>query len=173
MTRQYRGRHAAHRRMAALGALLALGLAAGGCTINNDVQQIAVQTVPAGADCAVNRGGVLLARIVPTPGTVTLGKTAEPITFVCSKPGFETAQYVDRPTAQGSGAADRLAVLFRQSTAAAGVLYASPVTITLARSAPPAPPRPAHVPYGALQPAPAPVPTPRVESAPIPGSVRR
>jgi hypothetical protein len=173
VTRQYRERGAAYRRIAAWAAPLALGLAVCGCTINNDVQQIAVQTVPAGADCAVHRGGALLARIAPTPGTVTLGKTTEPITFVCSKPGFETARYVNRPAAQASGTADRIAVLLGQSSDAASVLYASPVTITLAQSPPPKPKRPAHIPYGTLQPAPAPVPTPPVESTPIAGSVQR
>jgi hypothetical protein len=173
VTKQYRERHAAHRRTAAWGVPLALGLMVCGCTINNDVQQIVVQTVPAGADCAVYRSGALLARIAPTPGTVTLGKTTEPITFVCSKPGFETVRYVNQPTAQASGTADRVAVLFGQSTDAASVLYASPVTIALPQSKPAVPTPPARIPYGALQPAPAPVPTPKVESTPIAGSVQR
>lgn len=147
--------------------LAAAGLALGGCAVNNEVQQIVVNTVPPGADCTLTRGGKLLARISPTPGTVTTVKTPDPIIFHCTKPGFQTASYINQPGIQDSGMADRMATLFGQSSEDADLIYASPVTITLAAVQVVAPRPPAKIPYGALQPAPAPVPTPKVDSQPV------
>lgn len=150
-------------------AIILFGLSA--CTINNDAQEIAVRTMPPGADCTLYRGGGILARISPTPGTVTLAKTAEPIRFACTAPGYQPTEYVNAPAAQESGAADRIATLVGQSSGNAAMLYASPIMIHLAPvPKPAAPPKPARIPFGALQPAPKPIPTPKVESAPLSGS---
>jgi hypothetical protein len=59
-------------------------------------QEIAVNTSPAGADCALMREGVSVGKISPTPGAVTIKKTKHDMTIVCNKDGFHEATYFNK-----------------------------------------------------------------------------
>jgi hypothetical protein len=50
---------------------------------------VTVKTIPEGADCHFKRDDALVARVNPTPGVVTVGKSAGKIAVLCEKPGYE------------------------------------------------------------------------------------
>lgn len=75
-----------------------LGVALAGCStvVDGRHQTLTVKSDPAGADCSIDRKGEVIARINPTPGTVTIRKTKDDITIVCRKDGYETASLFER-----------------------------------------------------------------------------
>jgi len=54
----------------------------------SSTQSISIKTRPPGAKCALEREGVVIATINPTPGTAFVEKDNEPISVVCSKQDF-------------------------------------------------------------------------------------
>ena len=75
-----------------------------GCSsiIEGTSQEITVNTNPAGAKCALNREGVSIARIDPTPGAVTIKKTKNDITVVCDKDGYQQATFMNKSGVAGA-----------------------------------------------------------------------
>ncbi len=99
-------------------------------------QDIAGNTDPPGAKCALTRQGFEIARIEPSPGTAHIEKTKHDITITCQKDGFKETTYLNK-----SGAA---AATFGNILAGGGIgwaidsasgsdnKYDSPVDIKLA-----------------------------------------
>jgi len=78
--------------------LLPLCLQVTGCA-NTDAgptQHILVSTNPAGALCTLTRDGKTLGSVAETPGSIEISKSQSLLMITCSKPGFETAIYIDR-----------------------------------------------------------------------------
>jgi hypothetical protein len=77
------------RRIAALAvALPALAACAGA---PQGSEQVKVDTNPGGADCALERQGIVIARIPGTPGFTTISKSWHRVTVRCNKPGYREA----------------------------------------------------------------------------------
>lgn len=71
-------------------------------------QNIAVSTNPSGANCALLRQGIVIARVNPTPGTVRIDKTKHDITVECEKDGFQKASFFNKSDVAGMTAANLL-----------------------------------------------------------------
>jgi hypothetical protein len=108
-----------------------------GCSsvIEGTSQEIIVNTNPEGANCAVNREGVNIARVNPTPASVTIKKTKHDITIVCEKDGYQTATYLNKSGVAGAtvgniilGGGIGWAI---DSASGADNKYDSPVNLTL------------------------------------------
>jgi hypothetical protein len=86
-----------------LGLIAAAGLAAlTGCAsiTTGTTQEITVSTIPPGADCVFSRETVVLGRVSPTPGTITLDKNHRALEVACSKEGFVDNKGAIRATFQ-------------------------------------------------------------------------
>jgi hypothetical protein len=120
--------------------LMALALSLGGCAsvLAGTSQELLVNTNPAGANCVLNRKGGTIARISPTPGTVTISKTKEEITIVCDENGYQQATFIDASGIQaatwGNIVAGGLVGWGIDSATGADDHYDSPVNITLVPS---------------------------------------
>jgi len=90
-------------RLFIVGAVAAM-TALGGCSsvIEGTSQQITVNTTPPGANCSLNREGVSIARIDPTPGAATIKKTKYDITVVCDKDGYQQASLLNKSGVAGA-----------------------------------------------------------------------
>ena len=64
-----------------------LGLLSGACStiVSGTDQSVTVITDPAGAECTLERGGVAIAVINPTPGTVQVDKSQQDIAVLCTR----------------------------------------------------------------------------------------
>lgn len=157
---------------AGMGSILLAGCAGAN---RNAAQEIAVATVPPGADCRLEQQGVPVGRIKATPGNATADRSKAELVIVCNKPGYYQAIYRNTLPVGDGGLGDTMSDTLAgwgMGPGSGEVQFSSPVTITLRPmprpAAPPAPPpKPAKPPYGALQPAPAPVPVPRVDQTPL------
>ena len=69
-------------------AMLAL---LGGCAtiIEGSDQSIMISTNPTAATCILERDGVTIATVSPTPGTASVTKSRDPIAVRCNKDGFD------------------------------------------------------------------------------------
>ncbi len=112
-----------------------LGMAACSSIIEGTSQEIFVNTNPPGADCALNREGMTIARVSPTPSATTIKKTKHDITIVCTMDGFHEATYFNKSDVAGAtfgniilGGGIGWAI---DSAAGADNKYTSPVNITL------------------------------------------
>jgi hypothetical protein len=74
--------------------LCALGLSACASIVEGTSQAIMVNTNPSGADCTLNREGVAIARVSPTPGSVTIKKTKYDMSILCSKAGYQDTTFM-------------------------------------------------------------------------------
>ncbi len=72
-------------------ALLCAGLAACASLVKGSAQTIAIRTDPPGAACALTRAGLNIGDVDPTPATVSVFKSGEPIVVACRKPGYTPA----------------------------------------------------------------------------------
>lgn len=83
-------------------ALAGLAVLAGCATIvEGPDQRVAINTSPSGAQCAIERNGELIATAAPTPHSVVIRKTSQPIQITCEKPGFQTRSEIVEPDAAG------------------------------------------------------------------------
>ena len=105
--------------------------------IEGTSQEITVNTNPPGADCSLNRQGISIAHVNPTPGAATIKKTKYDITIVCNKKGYEEATYLNHSGSAGAtfgnivlGGGIGWAV---DSAAGADNKYDSPVNISLSK----------------------------------------
>lgn len=122
--------------------LLAL-LGACSTIVEGTTQEIVVNTTPEGADCALEREGITIARITPTPGAATIEKTKHDITIVCSLEGFHRSTYFNKSDVAGAtvgnvilGGGIGWAI---DSAAGADNKYTTPVNITMVPLSEPAP----------------------------------
>lgn len=110
-----------------------------GCSsiIDGTSQEIMVNTNPAGADCALEREGTVIARVNPTPAATTIKKTKHDITIRCNKKGYQEATHINKSGTAGAtwgnvvaGGGIGWAV---DSASGADNKYESPVNITLVK----------------------------------------
>lgn len=75
-----------------------------GCSsiIEGTSQEITINTNPAGADCSLNRQGISIGHVNPTPGAIMIKKTKYDIMVVCNKPGYQEATYLNHSGAAGA-----------------------------------------------------------------------
>ena len=123
-------------------AVAALSLTACSSIIEGTSQEIVINANPSGADCALEREGIVIAHVNPTPGAATIKKTKHDILIRCHKDGFEEATYFNKSGAAGAtfgnivlGGGIGWAV---DSAAGADNKYDSPVNITMVKSDKPA-----------------------------------
>ena len=121
-----------------LTALSLISLTACSSIIEGTSQEIVINTNPAGADCSLERGGISIARVNPTPGAATIKKTKYDITIRCNKDGFEEATFLNHSGSAGAtfgnivaGGGIGWAI---DSAAGADNKYDSPVNITLVKA---------------------------------------
>jgi len=60
-------------------------------------QSVMVETQPAGADCQVTKGGMLVGEVKSTPGYVNVHRGSVGLEIACTKPGYAVAQ-TSQPT---------------------------------------------------------------------------
>ena len=103
--------------------------------IEGTSQEILVNTNPSGANCSLERQGVSIARIDPTPGAATIKKTKHDMTIRCTKKGYQEATHFNKSGSAGAtfgnivaGGGIGWAV---DSASGADNKYDSPVNITL------------------------------------------
>jgi hypothetical protein len=122
-----------------------------GCSsvIEGTSQEILVNTNPAGANCALEREGNIIARIPQTPGGATIKKTKHDITVRCAKDGFQEATYLNHSGAAGAtfgniilGGGVGWAI---DSASGADNKYDSPVNVSLVPVLPAPAPKPTAV----------------------------
>lgn len=70
---------------------LSVWLSACATIVEGTDQTVTIITDPAGAECKLERDGVALAVVNPTPNTVQVDKSRKAITVYCQKDGFEDA----------------------------------------------------------------------------------
>ncbi len=72
--------------------LLLAALALPGCAtiMHGSSQSLAVITEPPGATCKLEREGIMIGNIAPTPGTARIEKNKNDILVTCDREGFET-----------------------------------------------------------------------------------
>lgn len=116
--------------------LIAFGLlSACSSIIEGTSQELMVNTNPAGADCSLERQGVAIAHINPTPGAATIKKTKYDITVRCTKAHYQEATYLNHSGSAGATfgniAAGGLIGWGIDSASGADNKYDTPVNITL------------------------------------------
>lgn len=85
-------------------ALLALVALLPGCaTILKGTQDtVALDTMPPGANCTVDRRGERVGEVPVTPGTVRVSKSRHDLNVTCAREGYQTAQTVANPRFNGA-----------------------------------------------------------------------
>lgn len=63
---------------------------------------VAVNSIPAGATCAVDRQGERIGDVLSTPGTVRVSKSRQDLVVTCGKAGHQTTQTVANPRFNGA-----------------------------------------------------------------------
>jgi len=128
---------------AIIAAVTMAVLAACSSVVEGTSQEILVNTNPPGADCALMRQGVAIARVNPTPGATTIKKTKYDITIECTMANFHKSTYFNKSDAAGAtfgniiiGGGIGWAI---DSASGADNKYTSPVNITMVPSSEPAP----------------------------------
>ncbi len=74
--------------------LAAMSLGACASITKGSSQNIAVNSNPSGADCALSRKGVQIAWVSPTPGIVTIDKSSSDIVIDCALEGHKPAKHI-------------------------------------------------------------------------------
>jgi hypothetical protein len=117
----------------------ALALSVGGCAsaITGTSEEVTVNTVPPGASCAIERQGVTIATINPTPAAATITRTKYDITIACHKDGFQDAKLVDHSGVEDSAVSSAILVggvisWAVDSSTGADNAYTTPESLTLA-----------------------------------------
>lgn len=156
--------------------LSAASLSACASLVEGPSQTIAVNTVPSGAKCTLNRNGQVLATINQTPGSATIVKNKQDINVVCQLDGYmQTAQLDESGTAVavfGNVLIGGLIGVATDMATGSYNKYDSPLTIALQADAGAAVNSAAPAPVVALAPVQLPPPPPAAESAaPIPAAL--
>jgi hypothetical protein len=84
--------------------MLAAVVALSACStiVEGTSQELVINTVPEGADCAVERENQVIGRVNPTPGGLTIKKSKHDITVVCNKKGYQTAKFFNKSEVAGA-----------------------------------------------------------------------
>jgi len=85
-----------------LPLLALLALPACASVMEGSTQEIAINTTPEGANCAITRNGQNIGRINPTPGAVVIEKTKYDIIITCTKTGYGKAVYHNVSGSEGA-----------------------------------------------------------------------
>jgi len=119
-------------------AIALLAFAVSGCAsiIEGRSQEIVVSTDPPGAECGFYREeGARIATIQRTPGSASVMKTKHDIWIVCTKPGYQTAIYLNH---SGAALANVVGGIFTlgistavDSSTGAGNEYQSPANVVM------------------------------------------
>jgi hypothetical protein len=103
--------------------------------VDGTSQEIMVNTNPPGARCDLEREGVVIASINPTPASTTIKKTKHDIVISCTKEGYEKSTFFNK---SGSAAATFGNIVLGggvgwaiDSASGADNKYDSPVNLTL------------------------------------------
>jgi hypothetical protein len=164
-------------KLAALvGAVCLAVLGACSSIVEGTSQQIAVSTESPGATCNLLREGVSIARVSPTPGTVTIDKTKHDITVECELANYQKATYLNKSEVAGAtlgniilGGGIGWAI---DSASGADNKYTSPVTLALIPATHPASsPEPART--ASASQTPSAQNTPTVQTAAVPAAIAR
>lgn len=108
-----------------------------GCSsiLEGTSQEVMINTNPPGADCSLQRQGLSIARVSPTPGAATIKKTKDDMLIVCNKKGYQESTYMNRSGVEGATwgniVAGGLIGWGIDSASGADNKYESPVNITL------------------------------------------
>lgn len=75
-----------------------------GCAsiVSGTTQTLTINTTPAGANCELEREGIVIGRVAPTPGSVLVQKTKHNIAVTCSKSGYQTAKFINKSGSEGA-----------------------------------------------------------------------
>lgn len=65
-------------------------------------QELVINTVPEGANCALIREGQVIGRVSETPGGITVKKSKHDITVECKKKGYQTATFFNKSDVAGA-----------------------------------------------------------------------
>ena len=79
-----------------------LAMTACSSIVSGTSQTLTINTTPEGADCKLEREGIVIGRISPTPGSVLVQKTKHNIAVECSKKGYQTAKFINRSGTEGA-----------------------------------------------------------------------
>lgn len=79
-----------------------IALSACSSIIEGTSQEITINTTPAGANCTLDRQGISIARINPSPGAATIKKTKYDIIVRCNKDGYQEATYFNKSGSAGA-----------------------------------------------------------------------
>lgn len=84
--------------------ILALPFSISACAsiIDGTSQQIAVNSNPPGAECAVYRQGEKIGTVQQTPSSVLVKKSKHDLWIECAKPGYENSRYLNHSGLAGS-----------------------------------------------------------------------
>lgn len=85
-----------------MAAALVAALPACSSIVEGTSQEILVNTTPRGADCSLNREGVRIASINPTPGSATIRKTKHDILISCALDGYHETTYYNKSDVAGA-----------------------------------------------------------------------
>jgi hypothetical protein len=127
-------------------AAFALVAVVPGCAtiIEGSSQSIAIATSPPGANCQVDRQGLHLGTVAPTPGSLHLDKSKNDITVSCTKDGYQPASIAQSPRFGGTTFGNIVAggIVGVAIDAASGANYSYPqeVRLDLAPLSPPVAP---------------------------------
>jgi hypothetical protein len=81
------------QRIVQLSTILTLSCLTGCASLfTGTTQSIMVETQPAGADCQVTKGGMLVGEVKSTPGYVRVHRGSVGLEIACRKPGYAVAQ---------------------------------------------------------------------------------
>jgi hypothetical protein len=75
-------------RLAAAAAIIG-SLGACATIVSGTSQDIAVSTEPAGAACQLERSGIVIGTVNPTPGTIKVERNKNDMVLICKKDGYE------------------------------------------------------------------------------------
>lgn len=70
--------------------------------IEGTSQELVINTVPEGANCALLREAQVIGRVTQTPGGITIKKSKHDITVECNKDGYETATFFNKSDVAGA-----------------------------------------------------------------------
>lgn len=122
-------------RKALFASIALAGLSACSSVLEGTSQEIVINTNPPGANCALVRENIVIARVSPTPGAATIKKTKHDITVECEKESFQKASFFNKSDVAGAtvgniilGGGIGWAI---DSASGADNKYTSPVNITL------------------------------------------
>lgn len=89
------------KKLILLAAVVAV-LPACSSIVEGTSQELVINTVPEGADCALIREGQVIGRVNPTPGGITVKKTKHDITVECTKKGYQKATFFNKSDVAGA-----------------------------------------------------------------------